>query len=215
MGTPLDKINELARRLPFQIDDSDAVNSLFSRWHHEPGPGDQRLIDIWTYCFVYRYFTWKYLQKHIHRVPEFEALLTDTYQRVLDKRGALKPTARYASWVSVVCLNEFRSYLRQTNRMRMVDDDHFDRIAADPVYQIFHDPSALRPAIEAAVDRLPEYLVEVARCRFLQQLDYDEIQQILPHDGPTLRAYCHKARRLMSEDEELRQAYDRWDDDGY
>lgn len=215
MGSPLDKISELARRLPFDVDDSPAVNAVFSRWHGMANPEDEKLIDLWTYCFVYRYFSWKYLQKHITRVPDFETLLTETYQRVIEKRNSLDPSARYASWVSVVCLNEFRSYLRQSHRLRFVDDDHFDRIAADPMYQVFRDPAALRPAIEAAINRLPEYLVDAARARFLQQLDYDEIQQILPHDGPTLRAYCHKARRMMSEDEELRRVYDQWEDDRF
>ena len=47
----------VARHLPFSLDDVSAVNRTFVRWLDKRRRRDGRLIQLWTYCYVHRYFT--------------------------------------------------------------------------------------------------------------------------------------------------------------
>ena len=54
-----------------------------------------------------------------------------------------------------------------------------------------------------AIDRLPNFLQEVARLYFTQQRKYDEIGQITGKPVPTIRAYVNKAVKRFRQDRVL------------
>lgn len=212
MGSLLDHIDRLSRRLPFHLDDSDAINGSFRRWLAERDESLQEAIDLWTYCFVHRYFTWKFIQKMVHNVSDHEALISQAYQKIIQRRMELGPSSRYASWVSVVCKNCFLNFVRGRQNVVHLDDRVTELLVSEPP-AVAPDRVGLRVQLRAAVDRLPEYLSDVARLKFLNNLQYEEISQSTGLSVPTLRAYCHKARQKLSEDDGLRSFFERWDDE--
>ncbi|HKL88843.1 MAG TPA: hypothetical protein VJ884_07535, partial [Salinibacter sp.] len=56
MTDPSSRLRTILDQLPFAVDDSDAANDVFRRWRENGDPEAERLVDMWTYCFVCRYF---------------------------------------------------------------------------------------------------------------------------------------------------------------
>lgn len=203
VGSAFTSIDRLASRLPFQLDDSKSVNALFCRVIHDGDARDVEQLEIWTYCFVWRYFTWKLVQNNAGSPADFEAIVTETFERVRLGRKQLSLESRYASWVSVVCRNTFLNFARRTAEVVFLEQRASDVLESDVPVRV-HDPVLLRAAISEAVARLPQHLVECAQLYFLDGLDYEEMAKITGRTTATLRAYVHKAVRRLAEDEWLR-----------
>jgi RNA polymerase sigma factor (sigma-70 family) len=212
VGSPFASIDQLAARLPFKVDDSAAVNTLFGRVVRARLPRDVELLDIWTYCFIWRYFTWKHIQREAGSPADFELVVTDAFERVRCGRQHLGNTSRYASWVSVVCKNTFLNFARKPNAMVFLDERAADLLESDAPVRV-HDPAMLRSAIEAAVHRLPPHLVETARLYFIERFDYEEMSEITGHSAATLRAYVHKCMKRLRQDVWLKEFREYMNDD--
>jgi RNA polymerase sigma factor (sigma-70 family) len=212
VGSPFAGIEQLANRLPFRVDDSDAVNNLFAQVVTEEDPRDLETLEIWTYCFVWRYFTWKQIQNETGSVADFESVITDAFQRIRAGRAQLSASSRYASWVSVVCRNTFLNFARKARDVVFLDDRGTELLESDPPMRE-HDPALLRQAIEQAVLRLPSHLVECARLYFLDRLDYEEMAEVTGKSAATLRAYVHKSMRRLATDPWLREFCEYVDDE--
>lgn len=212
MSSLFEHIEQLADCLPFEIDDSPSVNAAFREWFDHPTDERRRIVDVWTYCFVYRYFTWKYIQHAAGSVADFEHLVSRTFRKVMQHRTTLDASARYASWVSVICKRTFLNFARGRNDVVFLDDQLRDSLVSEAPPRI-RDRVSVRRELAGAIMRLPEYLQEAAELRFLRNMDYPEIEKLTGRSTPTLRAYCHKALQKLSEDSELRLFFEKWDDD--
>ena len=54
--TELTSLETLASTLPFDLDQSDRVNEAFVAYMEDRLSQPKTLIDLWTYCYVRRYF---------------------------------------------------------------------------------------------------------------------------------------------------------------
>jgi RNA polymerase sigma factor (sigma-70 family) len=204
VGSPFASIERLAGRLPFRIDDSSAVNNIFARYKQTGGEREEELLEIWTYCFVWRYFLWKHIQNEAGSPGDFEAVVTETYRRVSVGRDQLTSSSRYASWVSVVCRNTFLNYARKLGTEVYLDERGTELLESGvPTRQ--HDPALLRRAIEEAVHRLPRHLLDSARLYFIERLDYEEMAAVTGKTAATLRAYIHKSMVRLRSDPWLKE----------
>lgn len=210
MGTSFATIDRLARRLPFRIDDSDAVNEMYDQIRRNPDPRRAEFIEIWTYCYIWRYFLWKHIQNESASLSEFEASVSEAFRRA--SAGKDQVYDSYASWISVICRNTFLSYARKLNSVTSLDDRATELLQSEvPARE--HDPAMLRKAISDAVDRLPEHLRECARLHLIESLDYDEMARITGRTPATLRAYVHKSIRKLRDDPWLREFRDYMNDE--
>ena len=173
---------------------------------------DQEVLELWTYCYIHRYFTWKFIQSTGHSVADYEELITETFMKVADNRNRLKLDARYASWVSVICKRTFLNFTRVRGEFIYLDPKKQDLLVAEAQPRR-RDRAVLRLQIAEAVERLPDYLKEAARLRFVRQMEYIEMADLTGRSAAILRAYCHKAVQKLSEDEALRENFEKWDDD--
>lgn len=212
MGSQFAHIDQLARQLPFGLDDAAAVNDAFNRWYRHPEP-NRRTLDLWTYCFVYRYFTLKYVQRSIPNVADFDEIVGATMMKITESRGRLDEGALYANWVSKVCRNNFLNYARRAGKSAVYMDVRAQESLVSESESPVRDYVLLRRELAAAIERLPEYLREPARMRYLQQMDYDDMSAVGGHAVPTLRAYCHKAFQKLKEDHVLHAFFEKWNDD--
>lgn len=212
MASLLKHIEILARRLPFEIDDSDAVNTAYRQWHDLQSGENQEVLELWTYCYVHRYFTWKFIKGTAGSAADFEELISETYAKVSKNRGRLNADARYASWVSVICRRTFLNFARNRGELVYLDNKSQELLVAEATPR-GRDRIILRRQIEAAITRLPAYLQDAAHLRFVRHMEYIEMEDLTGRDAAILRAYCHKAVQKLGEDDALRDYFEKWDDD--
>ncbi len=197
----LRNLDSVAAHLPFHLDDIARVNDAFRKWCGGVSEADRRNVDLWTYCYVRRYFLIKFIRNPAHRASDLDALVEATYQKIEKGRGRLGCEDPYASWVSVICKNTFLNYVTRRRKHLSVDDtDH-------PVRLVHHesfDQGMILVAVLEAIDRLPPSLQEVATLRFVEDMSYPEMAEATGKDLPILRAYVNKARKRLQADRTLR-----------
>lgn len=185
-------IDRLARRLPFALDAVDEVGEVFARWMRTDRKRDRAPVDLWTYCYIRRYFLVRFAREPSFGVSELEEVVEKAFRRVEEGRLSLRSPERYARWTAVVCR---RTYLNFVSRRRELTS--VDRIAEpesdEPSADILHDRAGTMHALIAAVARLPSFLQPYARLRFVENLEYDEIAARTGRPVATVRAYAHKA----------------------
>lgn len=207
MTTPSSRLRTVIDRLPFSVDDSEAANEAFRRWKTDDDPDAERHVDLWTYCYVCRYFLSKAAGDAFDRAAAPDRLITRTYEKVRDKRDSVRNPDQYASWVSVVCKNTFLNHTRRDRRPQSIDEEHGPTLQADEA-RATREIGFVRESLEAAIENLPDYLQEPARLYFLEDRDFDEISEAVGKPVPTIRTYKHKALQKLREDETLREYVD-------
>jgi RNA polymerase sigma factor (sigma-70 family) len=194
-----ESLEALVARLPFHLDDTGSINTCYARWFDSPSKRDRLTIDLWTYCFIRRYFLIKFVQESTVGPADFEELVDRTFRKVEQSAGQIKRPERYASWVSVVCKNTFLNYLRDFRRAVSLDADRSPQLVAETP-QPFSDVGIVRQAVQEAIGRLPDYLQECVRLRFIEGLSYAEINDRTGYPLPRIRSYINKAMKRFRED---------------
>jgi RNA polymerase sigma factor (sigma-70 family) len=185
-------IDRLARRLPFALDAVDEAGAAFARWRLLGRERDRRTVDLWTYCYIRRYFLVRFAREPSFGVSELEDVVEKAFRRVEEGRATLREPERYARWTTVVCR---RTYLNFVSRRReLMPVDRIAEPEADgPSAETLHDRAGTMRVLVAAVERLPAFLRPYARLRFVDGLEYEEIADRTGRPVPTVRAYAHKA----------------------
>lgn len=209
MTDPSSRLRTVLDQLPFAVDDSDAANDVFRRWRENGDPKAERLVDMWTYCFVCRYFLAKASGDAFDRAATPDELITRAYEKVQEKRDGVRDPSRYTNWVSVVCKNTFLNYTRRDRVADSINEEEGPTLQAQD--SRIPEVGFVREAFEEAIERLPDYLQEPARLYFLEDREFEEISDEIGKAVPTVRTYKHKAVKKLREDERLREYVERPD----
>ena len=207
MSTPASELRTIIERLPFAVDDTDAANNVFRRWANGSDPDAERLVDMWTYCYVCRYFLSKSSGGAFNNPSDADALTTRAYQKVLDNRESVRNPDRYANWVSVICKNTFLNYARRDQFSESIEDEEGPTLTAEE-RQSVAEVGFVREAFDEAIERLPQYLQEPARLYFLEDREFEEISDAVGKPVATVRTYKHKAMKHLRTDERLQEYVD-------
>ncbi len=202
--TELSSLEVLASSLPFRLDEAERVNEAFSSYMSSGLKQQKVLIDLWTYCFVRRYFLIKFLKETAFRSSELDHIVEKTYQKVERSRGGIDSYDRYAQWVSVVCRNTYINFV--TRRHSITGLEHLPSDPPDvPSKNDLEDNVAgVHVALVRATESLPEFLQPTARMKFIEGLSYEEISRIIGKRVPTVRSYIHKICARFRKDQALR-----------
>jgi RNA polymerase sigma factor (sigma-70 family) len=200
--TELRTLDSLASRLPFHLDESGLVNDAYCRYVASGRRKDRLLVDIWTYCYIRRYFLIKFLKNGGFRSAELDQVVERTYRKVDRFRSQLDREDRYAQWVSVICRNTYMNFV--TRRRYVVDIES----VADPTERMQDpdadvDAAAVHLSLLNAIADLPDFLQTAARLRFVENLTYEEISRLIGKRVPTVRAYIHKICKRFRRNREL------------
>jgi RNA polymerase sigma factor (sigma-70 family) len=209
MTDPSSRLRTVIKQLPFAVDDTDAANDAFRRWTEEKDPQAQRLVDMWTYCYVCRYFLAKSAGDSFDSTAAPDKLITRTYEKIQENRDGVRDASRYTNWVSVICKNTFLNYTRRDRTSDSIDKEKGPTLRADT--RCVPEQGFVREAFSEAIDRLPDYLQEPARLYFLEDREFEEISEEIGKAVPTVRTYKHKAMKKLREDERLREYVDQPD----
>ncbi len=201
-ASSFESLDVLIAKLPFHLDDVEAVNDCFVRWREAPSDEDRFTIDLWTYCFIRRYFLIKLVQESSVGPADFDDLVDRTFLKIEASVARIKRPGHYANWVSVVCKNTFLNFLRDRRHAVSLDENPGPQIAAEPS-RVYGDVGLLRVAVYGAIGRLPPYLRECVRLRFIDGLTYEEISTKTGFPLPRIRSYINKAMKKFRDDERL------------
>lgn len=196
------QFSKLLSHLPFPLDATDRVNAAFERWQSGASTEAKRIVDLWSYCYVFRYFLLKSTKGDLQEASDFDALAAKAYRRVIEGRSAVRDSDRYASWVSVICRNALINYAQRQPSKQSIDEEDGPTLIADSPSTPY-DLGFTHRLLTDAVDRLPPYLQDVARLYFFEDCDYEEISARLNKPVPTVRSYKHKLIRKMREDPQV------------
>lgn len=200
--SPFESLDALSSRLPFHIDDMEAANAAFVRWRSSGTEADHRVVQLWTYCFILRYFLVKFVQESSYAVADLDEVVDKAFLKIEAAAGEIKRPSRYTSWVSVVCKNTFLNYLRGRRPSLSIDEEGAPPLVAERP-AVYDDVGLAREAVRRAIERLPEYLQECVRLRFLDGLSYAEISERTGHPLPRIRSYVNKAMARFRSDSQL------------
>jgi len=205
-------LHAVADQLPFHIDDTAQVNAAFLRWHKHASDDDKRVIDLWTYCYVYRYFGVKFMVTDQHVPLCFDELVAASFDDVQRGLHRIRHPERYTAWVGTICKHRFVNYLR-TRRRTVSFEEETPLLAVEPsAKNSRHDASAVLQSAQAAITALPTFLRDVARMYLLEQHSYKAISQQTGHPLPRLRAYLHRALGRLRQDTRLLALFNEWQD---
>lgn len=195
----------LAASLPFHLDDVDRANAAYCAFRAGPSEATRRPVDLWTYCYVSRYFRTKFARETAYAVADLDLLVARAQDRIWRKQHTVREPERYASWVSVVCKRTYLNWIRARRRIVPLDAPSAPPLVAEPGRSPELIP--VRAAVGAAVDRLPPFLQDVARLRFVEGASYAAIAGMLQKPAPVVRAYAFKARTRLRKDPLLRDLF--------
>jgi RNA polymerase sigma factor (sigma-70 family) len=190
--TELSSLEVLAASLPFRLDEAERVNEAFCTYLTKGQKQQKVLIDLWTYCFVRRYFLIKFLKEAAFRSSELDLLVEKTYQKVERSRGKIDSPDRYAQWVSVVCRNTFINFVSRRRLVTGLENMHVDPMSLPVGRDTEAVAAGLHVALLRAIEDLPDFLRPSARMKFVENLSYEEISRIIGKRVPTVRSYIHK-----------------------
>ncbi len=200
----LTSLESLAAKLPFSMDEAHRVNETFAAYMLSNQADDKRLIDLWTYCFVRRYFLIKFIRDPRFRASELDHLVEATYRKVERARTSITHHHRYAQWVSVVCRNTFVNFIARRKSVTGLQRHH--DVALPPAIEddMEVNAAAIHASLLHAIAQLPPFLQATARMRFVENLSNEEIGRIIGKRAATVRAYVHKICKRFRRDPGLR-----------
>jgi DNA-directed RNA polymerase specialized sigma24 family protein len=197
-------LDAIASHLSFPLDATDEVNRAFQCWQAYHSIEAKHAVHLWTYCYVYRYFTLKFMQVSRANTADFDLAVGQAYGKIQDglKKGG--QIERYASWVSVICRNTYINYLRSRTKKQTSSVEGSKIVGpvilpSEPCY----DEAVLLQVLRGAIGRLPPSLREVARLRFVENRGYEDISGRTGQALPKVRTYAHRATKKLVQDPEL------------
>ena len=191
----LHDVYRVASSLPFDLNDTDAINVLYREWRNVNSSANARLLDIWTYCFVRRYFIRKFMNRAGIQSADVDMIIEKCLQKIQRHKNNIHSPDRYAHWVSVVCKNTFLNALRNPYKQVEMEWDGY----ATEAYATGRvcEASSTYQVVEVAINQLPVFLRDVARMRLLDGRSYDEISFRTGRALPIVRSYAHKAVKRL------------------
>lgn len=198
------RLDEVARALPFPLDDTDAANAVFVQWRDAGGVQDRHTLDLWAYCFVQRYFL-KRVGSERGSASEFDAIVGRTFERIHAKLSAGEVTTdRFASYVAVACKNALRNHRRDRRPTSELEEW---TATTDAEAARDYDGALARRALGGAIAKLPGSVRTVAQLHFLDGHAYDAVATQTGIAIDTVRTYAARARSRLREDPDIRALY--------
>lgn len=197
----LERLRSLAEHLPFHVEDVEAVGKAFIRWFESKDDADFEVVELWLYCFSNRYVLLRLLKDSPIPVADVDAIQSDVFLRTREQLDSIRDPDRFVHWVRVVVK---RAYLNRKQRAVAHAELHETSAVSPDHSDIMEmDRSTMMTAIREAIDRLPDSLKAVAIERFLKNVPYPEIAEMLNMPINSVRTYTGKAKARLCSDPEI------------
>jgi len=189
LTAPFRSLAAVASRLPFHLNETKKVNATFRHWRRDDDDEAKYHVDLWTYCFIRRYFLIKFTRDELYNnAADMDALIEQAYVKVEDHQASVSDTTRYASWVSVVCKHAYLNYRRNVPPVVSIDQDDGLHLQGDSL-EALHDAAMVHEGLR---HQAPAG-VEIAYLRFIENASYQDIARRMDKPLPIVRSYVNKA----------------------
>ena len=148
---------------------------------------------------------YNYLFKYTRDRQLTEDLVQETFLRVYKSRYSYRRIAKFTTWLYTIAGNLARTEYRKRTRVTLLslhsngapseyeveipDESHVPDVQAD--LRIQHE------RVQRAIEHLPDIFREVVVLRGVQDLTYDEIQEITGIPLGTIKSRIHRGRSLL------------------
>ncbi|MDX1439883.1 MAG: hypothetical protein R3284_08280, partial [Rubricoccaceae bacterium] len=119
----IQRVRELAARLPFELEDTDAANNAYVEWRETGSPDSKRVIDLWTYCHAQLYVLKRLIRDSSVSPSDLDALVESVYARLLKGMASVRNPRRFTHWVNVVCRNTYLNGRRSTRTHEVIKEE--------------------------------------------------------------------------------------------
>ncbi|MEM8560156.1 MAG: sigma factor, partial [Bacteroidota bacterium] len=140
-------LDDVLAHLPFSLDAFDEANAAFAA-ARAASPAEQfvasETVELWTYCYVRRYYLFKFMREERLPVTDVDALVSKAFLRARDNFDKVQDVNRFTAWVSRICVNTFINYLRSSGRhtTELEEEAHLEPTA--PEAGRLHDRAVVR-----------------------------------------------------------------------
>lgn len=198
----LERLNALASRLPFHVDDVGAVNEVFNRWHGKRTGEDLKTLELWVYCRTQFYVLSKLVRDTQATSNDFDKLSSVVFNKVRTGMETVREPGRFANWVNVVCRN---AYVNERKKERPRDELNTETLRDETTQPLLEvDRLRILHVIDLAIERLPPSLSGVARMKLLEGREYQHIVDETGLPIASVRTYTAKAIARLREDPQIR-----------
>jgi len=137
-----------------------------------------------------------FLRKIVRAEAPCDDLLQETWFDVYRKINSLQRADAFAAWVYRIARDKaYRELRRRPPRVTRVEEDLPETAAAEED-QFTADEAGL---VRAALDELPDGQREVLALRFIEDMSYEQIAQVLSCPVGTVRSRIHYAKAALRE----------------
>lgn len=178
---------------------------------HSDGPLIRRVLDGESGAYAglverYRDRLGRYAMRMLGNRADAEEALQDTFVRAFRSLERCSNPDRFGAWIFGILVNRCRTYgARRARRDRVVVTDEYALQRASVAHT--ENGDAWRDAIEWALDKLSEEQREAFLLKHVEDLSYEEMQQLTGARVPALKMRVLRAReelrRLLSEVERV------------
>lgn len=194
----MERLNELAGRLPFHLDDVERVNAVFLRWHTGRESDDLKTLEIWVYCRA-QWYVLKKLARDTQATPnDFDQLSSVVFTKLRSGMESVREPERFVNWVNVVCRNAYINERRKERPQSELNEETLADESAPALMEM--DRAEIIRVIERAIDRLPPSLSGVGRMKLLENKSYEQISAATGLPMATARTYTAKVLARLRED---------------
>lgn len=138
-----------------------------------------------------------------------QEIAQEVFLRIYVHRERYRPNGKFSTWMYTIAVNLAKNEIRRRVRSRgIVSLDKLIEVAGDSG-KFAADPTQkpdrglqqreVQERVEQALARLPEKFRDVIVLRDIQQLSYEEIEQVLGIPGGTVRSRINRARTSLQE----------------
>ncbi|MEZ4649132.1 MAG: sigma-70 family RNA polymerase sigma factor [Candidatus Eisenbacteria bacterium] len=138
-----------------------------------------------------------------------QEIAQEVFLRIYVHRERYRPNGKFSTWMYTIAVNLAKNEIRRRVRSKgVVSLDKLIEVAGDSG-KFVTDPTQkpdrrlqqreVQEYVEEALKRLPEKFREVIVLRDIQQLSYEEIEEVLGIPGGTVRSRINRARTSLQE----------------
>ncbi len=126
-------------------------------------------------------------------------LYQDTWLRAYEKQQQYEPSRAYEGWLTAICINRYRDYLRRAKIAPFFDLFSSSEEKETAIHQIPIVEKEDFREVREAVDDLPEKFRQVVILFYFEDKDVRKTAEILGVPEGTVKTRLMKARKLLKE----------------
>lgn len=141
-----------------------------------------------------------HIRSMVLKHEDADDILQEVFVRVFKNIGKFRGESALYTWMHRIATNESLSFLKsKANRMRMSLETLQQELVLELRSDPYFDGDELELKLQEAIITLPEKQQQVFRMKYMQDMKYEAISEVLGTSVGALKASYHHARKKIEE----------------